>query len=91
MTKDQIPTKKRKPFQYCKLLDIVQSPNGNLFIKIDATHAIPLGAFETLGNMLPEDEVKRGISYVTFNEAHEIYTKVGKLKFKEKFLEYIKE
>ncbi len=57
---------------------------------MDATHAIPLGVFETLGNMLPKNEVNRGIFYVTFNEGHEIYTKVGKLKFKKKFLNFIK-
>lgn len=91
MIKDQMPTEVKKAFEKFNVLDILQTSNGNLFIKVDPTHAIPLGAFEKLGEVMHEAELKAGLRYVPFEIGREWYIKVGKIKFKKKFLSYYKD
>jgi hypothetical protein len=92
MTKDQMPNQKIKFFHEFEILDIIQSSNGNLFIKMGPDLGVAIGCYEWLGTLLVNYPIHEGMPIKKFEpQNHPSFIKVGSLKFKKKFLKFITE
>lgn len=77
--------KTKKEFDL-KVYDIFQTPYGNLFLKVDHQHSLPLGPY---GHHGPSSDTDLDIPYMKINAIVDVI-KVGELKFKKKFLKKLK-